>query len=253
MGTRGIIGLVNNDIEKITYNHFDSYPDALGMDVLKWARETDAKDGWDEVREKATALRLVDEQEHLTAEEAIEHALHTDTSVGGPSTSQTPDWYQALRHLQGNLQGYLDAGVMIDSGTFPLDSLFCEWGYLINLDDSTFEVYQGFQTSPPLAGRWATPERVAEEQKMYDEQQAAHPSDGGDVALPRHRSARGVAAARTAQRRRLHAHLRDLGMSEHTGSLMSGEVTCSCGWSSGHHALASDAVAAFNQHIDEEK
>jgi hypothetical protein len=178
MGTRGIIGLVNNDIEKITYNHFDSYPDALGLDVLKWARETDAKDGWDVVREKATALRMVDEQEHLTAAEAIEHALHTDTSVGSPARvpDQLPDWYQALRGLQGNLQGYLDAGVMIDSGRFPFDSLFCEWGYLINLDDSTFEVYQGFQSSPPLGGRWATKERLAEDQEMYEKHNAEMPT-----------------------------------------------------------------------------
>jgi hypothetical protein len=38
-------------------------------------------------------------------------------------------------------------------------------------------------------------------------------------------------------------------MSNHTGTLLSGNVTCSCGWESGHHALASDAEQEFAAHV----
>lgn len=35
----------------------------------------------------------------------------------------------------------------------------------------------------------------------------------------------------------------------HEGSLVSGTITCSCGWSSGHYAHAGDAHEAFNWHL----
>ena len=33
--------------------------------------------------------------------------------------------------------------------------MFCEWAYLVNLDDQTLEVYQGFQDKPHNKGRFA--------------------------------------------------------------------------------------------------
>ena len=36
MSTRGFIGFVIDGTEKIAYNHYDSYPSALGLNVLHW-------------------------------------------------------------------------------------------------------------------------------------------------------------------------------------------------------------------------
>lgn len=35
----------------------------------------------------------------------------------------------------------------------------------------------------------------------------------------------------------------------HRGRLVSGEVTCSCGWKTGHFALASEAEELFDAHV----
>lgn len=35
----------------------------------------------------------------------------------------------------------------------------------------------------------------------------------------------------------------------HEGNLLSGEVTCTCGWTSGHFAMATDAQQVFRSHI----
>ena len=37
---------------------------------------------------------------------------------------------------------------MIDSSGFLLDSLFCEWAYIVNLDTGKLELYRGFNKKP---------------------------------------------------------------------------------------------------------
>lgn len=36
MSTRGAYGFRIDGQDKITYNHFDSYPDSLGVNLLQW-------------------------------------------------------------------------------------------------------------------------------------------------------------------------------------------------------------------------
>jgi hypothetical protein len=59
------------------------------------------------------------------------------------------DWYSFLREFQGNLDAYKgDLKYMMDDSDFILESLFCEWAYIINLDTNELEVYKGFQKEP---------------------------------------------------------------------------------------------------------
>ena len=41
MSTRGAVGIRMNGIDKIGYNHFDSYPTGLGDDILTWLKGND--------------------------------------------------------------------------------------------------------------------------------------------------------------------------------------------------------------------
>ena len=37
MGTRGLVGFVRKDgSKKGAYNHFDSYPEGLGLKIMRW-------------------------------------------------------------------------------------------------------------------------------------------------------------------------------------------------------------------------
>lgn len=38
MSTNGAFGFIIDGQRKIAYNHFDSYPGGLGLDVLRWLR-----------------------------------------------------------------------------------------------------------------------------------------------------------------------------------------------------------------------
>ena len=39
MSTRGAVGLIFNNEEKIGYNHFDSYPEDLGNEILTFLKD----------------------------------------------------------------------------------------------------------------------------------------------------------------------------------------------------------------------
>jgi hypothetical protein len=50
---------------------------------------------------------------------------------------------------------------MVDGAGFLRDSLFCEWAYIVNLDDDdgVLEVYRGFNKNPQATGRYAELQR----------------------------------------------------------------------------------------------
>lgn len=147
MGTRGLMGLVIDGEVKATYNHYDSYPSGLGEEILKLVRSGGIS------KAAAVHLEVVDADAEATPEQIAKYSKYADTGV---SSGELTEWYVLLRHLQGDLEGYLEAGVMADGSAFATDSLFCEWGYLINLDDNTLEVYKGFnKIGDPIKGRFA--------------------------------------------------------------------------------------------------
>lgn len=150
MGTRGFLGFVVDGVEKITYNQFDSYPSGLGRDVLRWLRfaATDIPS----LREKVAALRVVDEDSEPTEDDVKWLSEFADLNV---SAKDPREWYALLRETQGNPSAILQAAVLIDGSDFPMNSLFCEWGYLVDFDAQMFEAYRGFQQSPHSRGRFA--------------------------------------------------------------------------------------------------
>lgn len=152
MGTRGAFGFRLNGEDKITYNHFDSYPDGLGNSVVDFART--AVQDLPGLKAKVSALRLVDSNTPPTDAdiEACQKAGTVDLGVSNQSTS---DWYCLLRHAQGELEKYLEVGLMVDNQDFMADSLFCEYAYVINLDDETLEFYRGFNKDGDQPGRYA--------------------------------------------------------------------------------------------------
>jgi hypothetical protein len=143
MGTRGVTGFVADGKWYVTYNHFDSYPSYLGEEVLKFCKRIKR---WDRVKQNVLKVKLVSEDDTPSVSEIEECAKYADLSV---YTGSLENWYCLLHDLQGVriLQEIARGKVhhMIDSHKFMADSLFCEWGYVIDLDSNVLIVYRGFQ------------------------------------------------------------------------------------------------------------
>ena len=156
MGTRGIYGFIIGGAEKIGYNHFDSYPDGLGVSILQELRTGDLE----EIKAQAGQLRVITDESKWPTPEQIDEVI---AKLGTPDGSAR-DWYWLLRDTQGSLDRTLRSGYIIDYSDFALDSLFCEWGYLVNFETGFLEVYRGFQRERHEAGRFAMlPEEEAPE------------------------------------------------------------------------------------------
>lgn len=146
MSTRGIFCVVeDNEYKLAIYNHFDSYPSGLGVDILKILRENGYGKLSETVRNmKKLTQKMFDEKcieiagsldKYVKYGEEIQYQIKKDVRDMFPE----PMVLDILNNTTGYYTDYLN---------FAADSLFCEWGYVIDLDKKTFEVFKGFNEEP---------------------------------------------------------------------------------------------------------
>lgn len=147
MGTRGLVGFYSNGKTKAMYNHYDSYIDGLGADVIKFLRTIRL----DTLKDIVSKIKMVKEDSKPSSKQITECKIEgtVDLNVG---TQKETDWYCLLRNTQGNLFAYAKGfPYMLDAQEFIKDSLFCEYAYIVNIDTNELEVYVGFQkTKQPV-------------------------------------------------------------------------------------------------------
>lgn len=176
MSTRGAVGFVVDGKLKLAYNHSDSYPSGLGQDVVDFLitlfngpdfvmQESYALN-MEALKEKVRALKIA--KGKPTEADKKHYAPHADLGVSNQSLD---DWYCLLRNFQGvdGLKAIV-GGILKhtdDANTFPENSLFCEWAYVIDLDGKALEVYQGFQSKPHAKGRFASAKPKKEDGGYY--------------------------------------------------------------------------------------
>jgi hypothetical protein len=127
MGTNGAVVYVIDGERKEQYVHNDSYPEGLGVTVLKWlrhAREVPV------VYEAARRLKpIVINHPAPTAEEQAALAKYADLGVSERSLS---DWYCLLRRTQG------DPALTLEAGYVYGDVGGATYTYTVDFDAKTF-------------------------------------------------------------------------------------------------------------------
>ncbi len=148
MSTRGLTGFIADGKWYAMYNHGDSYPEWLGMRVLEFCKQVQ---DWDALKENVLSVELVSNEIDPTREQVeLYEGYHynPNEAILGHEKQESPDWYWLLRSLQGEGILYeIEKGNLkhiIDNHRFIGDSLFCEWAYIIDLDEMELKVYKGF-------------------------------------------------------------------------------------------------------------
>ena len=134
MSSRGAYGFYKDNTNKITYNHYDSYPSVLGKSIINFIVNTTNQ----EMEKIFHDIELVNENEGPSDDQLED--IKNYTPVDDCKT-----WYSALNFSQGDLIPYKQGLKYMCGGyeKFIEDSLMCEYAYIINLDDGVLEFYKG--------------------------------------------------------------------------------------------------------------
>ena len=149
MGTRHLIVVVKDNEYKVAqYGQWDGYPEGQGLKVLNFLKENDI----DKFRNQVAKCKFIEDD---TFYEKIHKELDINPKDGFITYEESErfkaHYPQLDRDMGADILNYImdnDDIILQNCIDFANDSLFCEWGYIIDLDKNTFEVYEGFNKNP---------------------------------------------------------------------------------------------------------
>ena len=115
MGTRGVFGFRKGGIDKIAYNHYDSYLTGLGKDIVKFIKRNPIpilNDMFDKIILINDDIKFSEEKKKFADDKNV------------------------IMYEKGLIY-------MLDGSEFTEDGLCCEWGYIMNLDTNMLEIHKG--------------------------------------------------------------------------------------------------------------
>jgi hypothetical protein len=152
MGTRNLTMVqLNGKIRVAQYCQWDGYPSGQGETVLKFLKTlVKTPSNLEKFKQKIDATNFIS-QSHC---KNIWELAGADSSglVSMDLAEKVGNIFPQLsRNTGAEILKLILTGKVSDLYSdidFAADSLFCEWAYLIDLDNEVLEVYRGFVTSP---------------------------------------------------------------------------------------------------------
>jgi hypothetical protein len=173
MGTRNLTAVVMNGEFKIAqYGQWDGYPSGQGVTILNFIS---TQENIEKLKNALDRVRFMDP-------EGVDKEMLEAYQKAAPEWSNEPDnrteeqkrWFSTYisRDIGGEIlaviAGSKDDEMIIKNRTaFAGDSLFCEYAYVVDLDDGVLEVYQGFNKEPVTEGRFCSGDESLEKNDGY--------------------------------------------------------------------------------------
>lgn len=160
MGTRNLtVVKSNNKLKVAQYGQWDGYPSGQGQDIVDFLlgdRNLEKlKENLSKVRyldEKGKDKEFLEEYNRRAPKWSNEPDNRTDEEKSWWNTFMTRDLGAEI--LTNIADSNLDEIIIENSFVFGNDSLFCEWAYVVDLDDDLLYVYEGFNTEEVTTGLW---------------------------------------------------------------------------------------------------
>lgn len=136
MGTRNLTMVKLGEKLFGQYGQWDGYPSGNGVEVLDFLQ-----DHFDEPKFKAAFEKV-----NFVPDDEVEK-VYNDLAKAGVKDDLNP----MTREMGTGILEYIQTAEepkLFNSISFAADSLFCEWAYLVDLDERKLRVFQGFNQSP---------------------------------------------------------------------------------------------------------
>lgn len=149
MGTRNLTCVYKDGQFKVAqYGQWDGYPSVAGAYILKFLKDTDLS----ELSQKVDKCHFITDEE--LSQLWKECGADGSGFVSFDISRKFEEKYPFLHRDNGyNILDYIPCPLR-NSLSFAGDGLFCEWAYVIDLDNNTFEVYEGFKSPSEAVGRF---------------------------------------------------------------------------------------------------
>lgn len=148
MGTRNLTYVKIDKTPKVAqYGQWDGYPSGRGIEILKFLRDQMNRP---KMEERLRALSWIDGDEVYENPE-YKNAYQFDRDCGS-------DILELIQNGSLSKRGetkYWIVDKLINVSSFAADSLFCEWAYVVDFDENTFEIYRGFVKEPHTGERFS--------------------------------------------------------------------------------------------------
>lgn len=149
MGTRNLTCVIKDGKYRVAqYGQWDGYPEGQGMNILNFLKKMD----------RSLFEKKLDMVSWATEEELNQMWAEAGADLESPFVSMDIAEKHKKLYPENSRDIGSDVLKIIQNTERPLklknaidfakDSLFCEWAYIINLDDNTLEVYEGFNKTP---------------------------------------------------------------------------------------------------------
>jgi hypothetical protein len=152
MGTRNLTMVIHKQETKIAqYGQWDGYPEGQGATILTFCR---SKARVKKLTDKLKNVRFATKEDD---EEKDTFLKSIGCKDGWMNEGQANKYHLAYPYASRDIGGEIlelvanskDKEIVLhDSTSFAGDSLFCEWAYVIDLDNRKLEVYSGFNKEP---------------------------------------------------------------------------------------------------------
>lgn len=152
MGTRNLTMVyIDGEYKVAQYGQWDGNPEVTGFHILQFLRtanlevfKENVRKCWYGTKEQIHAVYagFSNADGWMTFEQS-------EAFAASPYAYLSRDTGYAILNI---IEKSPDGLMLFDDLTFAGDSLFCEWAYVLDFDNNTFEVYKGFNETP--LGAW---------------------------------------------------------------------------------------------------
>lgn len=138
MATRGKYGFKYHNTLKISYNHYDSYIEGLGVELFNEIKNYSI----DTMKERFDKIIVVNDNDNPITTTIVQNLIDKNyISKNNYREDGRYEWYFLIHEWQGKLKPLMEYDYpYMEDGTLYSDDMI-EYQYIINLDEDRFEIY----------------------------------------------------------------------------------------------------------------